>query len=113
MGDFIRRWCRRILQIHKIVSNKTSNYLSSKLPRNRWDLYRHSNNNSFHEILCKSNRYLNSFFPDGTKSWNIVISHFDKVPSFGILKNYITSLIRPQKKSLFNIHDPIGTRYLF
>ena len=28
-----RRWCRRILQIHKIVNNKTPFYLKNKLPR--------------------------------------------------------------------------------
>ena len=28
-----RRWCRRILQIHKIVNNKTPSYLKDKIPR--------------------------------------------------------------------------------
>ena len=30
-----RRWCRRILQIHKIVNNNTPSYLKHKLPRYR------------------------------------------------------------------------------
>ena len=34
-----RRWCRRILQIHKIVSNKMPSYLKNKLPRHRRPLY--------------------------------------------------------------------------
>ena len=45
-----RRWCRRILQIHKIVSNKTPSYLKDKLPQHRRQLYNHNNNNTFHEI---------------------------------------------------------------
>ena len=49
-----RRWCRRILQIHKIVSNKTPSYLKDKLPRHRRPLYSHNNNiNTFHEIRCR------------------------------------------------------------
>ena len=53
-----RRWCRRILQIHKIVSNKTPSYLKDKLPRNRRPLYSQNNNlNTFHEIRCRSSRY--------------------------------------------------------
>ena len=30
-----RRWCWRILQIHKIVSDKSPSYLKNKLPRLR------------------------------------------------------------------------------
>ena len=32
---FDRRWCRRILQIHKIINNKTPHYMKDKLPPNR------------------------------------------------------------------------------
>ena len=108
-----RRWCRRILQVYKIVNNKAPAYLKNKLPRLRRALYRHNNNNTFHEIRCKSSRYMNSFFPDGIHSWNIVIAHFPNIPSITILKGHIISLVRPDKKTIFNIHDPVGLRYLF
>ena len=96
-----RRWCKRILQIHKIVSNNTSSYLKDKLPRYRRPLYsqRNNNDNIFHEIRCRSSRYMNSFFPDAITSWNNVISHFDRIPSINILKNHIFSLIRPKGKT--------------
>ena len=67
---------------------------------------------TLHEIICKSNRYMNSFFPDATASWNIFIKHFDDVPSFAILKNHNT-FFRPITKTIFGIHDPVGLRYLF
>ena len=56
---------------------------------------------------------MNSFFPDGVNSWNIVITNFPNIPSICILKGHILSLIRPVKKSIFDIHDPLGLRYLF
>ena len=95
-----RRWCRRILQIHKIVSNKTPSYLKDKLPRYRRPLYSQNNNynNTFHEIKCRSSRYMNSFFPNAITAWNNVITHFDNIPSINILKDHILSLIRPKKK---------------
>ena len=108
-----RRWCRRILQIHKIVNNNTPFYLKNKLPRLRRPLYRQNNTTTFYEIRCKSSRYMNSIFPDGIKAWNNVIVHFPNIPSINILKSQILSLIRPEKKSIFNIHDPLGLRYLF
>ena len=109
-----RRWCRRIIQIHKIVSNNTPSYLKDKLPRHRQPLYsqRNNNDNIFHEIRCRSSRCMNSFFPDAITSWNNVISHFDRIPSINILKNHIFSLIRPKGKNIFGIHDPLGLRYL-
>ena len=42
-----RRWCRRILQVHKIVNNKTPFYLKNKLPRHRRPLYRQNNTTTF------------------------------------------------------------------
>ena len=56
-----RRWCRRILQIHKIKNNMTPSYLRDKLPPIRRPLYRLNNSNTFHEKNCKTSRYMNSF----------------------------------------------------
>ena len=83
-----RRWCRRILQIHKIVSNNMPSYLKDKLSRHRRLLYSQNNNNTFNEIKCRSSRYMRSFFPG-------VITLFNNIPSINSLKDHILSLIRP------------------
>jgi len=108
-----RRWFRRILHIHKIVSNKTPCYLKDKLPPYRRPLYRQNNSNKFYETRCRSQRFMSSFFPNATSSWNNVITHFDTIPSVDILRKHILSLIRPKEKNIFAIHDPLGLRYLF
>ena len=108
-----RRMCRSILQIHKIFNHKTSSYLNDKLPPNSRALFSGNTRNTFHEIICKSNRYTNSFFPDAITSWNIFIKHFDDVPSFDILKKHINTSFRLMNKSIFGIHDTVGLRYLF
>ena len=86
-----RRMCRRILQIHKICNNKTPSYLNDLLPPNSRALFSGNTRNTFREIICKSNRYTNSFFPDATSSWNIFIKHFDELPSFVILKKHLNT----------------------
>ena len=70
---------------------------------------------TFHAMMCRSNRYMNSFFPHAIASWNLFMEIFKykEVPSTGLLKRDIISLIRPESKSLFKIHDPVGLRYLF
>ena len=75
-----------------------------------------NNRTTFHAIRCKSYRYMNSFFPDAIASWNLFMKIFNYkvVPSLGILKNDIISLIRRESNSFFKIHDPTGRlRYLF
>ena len=107
-----RRWCRSILQLHKMLSNKTPSYLKDKLSRHRRPLYSRNKTNTFHVIRCRSSRYMNSFFSDAIISWNNIIIYFDIIPSINILKDHILSMIRPEKKTIFCIHDPLGLRYL-
>ena len=110
-----RRNYRHVLQIHKIINNNTISYLKDKLPANCKEMFSGIIRTSFRAIMCKSNRYKNSFFPDAVASWNVFMEIFNYkfVPSIGVLKNDIISLIRPNSKSVFNIHDPAGLRYLF
>ena len=58
---------------------------------------------------------MNSFFPDAIASWNLFMEIFNYkvIPSLSLLKHDIISLIRPESKNVFKIHDPTGLRYLF
>ena len=40
---------------------------------------------------------MSSFFPGAITSWNNVITHFNDILSFSVLKKHILSLIRPKK----------------
>ena len=66
----------------------------------------------FCEFRCHTSRYANSFFPDAVSTWNKIIGNFNLMPSIGKFKSHIISLIRPMAKSTYNIHDPIGLRFL-
>ena len=102
---------RRVFQLFKIVDRKTPNYLHEKLPENRRIII--DLPNVFRNIRCRTDRYSNSFFPDATSNWNKIITSFDNLPSLEVLKGHLVSLIRPEKKSVFNIHDPLHLRYIF
>ena len=89
-----RRMVRRILQIHKIVNNKTPSYLKDNLPPNRRPFLF----NVFREITFTTDRYRNSFFPSAIASWNIIISHFEDLPSFDSLKSLFYLFFDPRLK---------------
>ena len=104
-----RRTIRRILLMHKIMNNKTPSYLKNKLPASRRPFLV----NVFREFKCRTDRYMNSFFPNAIVSWNNIITHFEDFPSFDSLKKHILSLFRPKKRDIFGVHDPAGLRCLF
>ena len=74
-----RRMCKRVLQIHKIIDEKTPDYLRHKLPPNRNVVINLPN--VFHEIRCRTDRYRNSFFVNAVAHWNTIISSFPSLPS--------------------------------
>ena len=108
-----RRMSRRILQIHKIENNITPSYLKVKLPVHHGLHVGGNLPKTFLEYRWKTDRYKKSFFPDAITQWNIFITHFNDLPSFYTLKSHMMSLLRPSGRSIFNIHDPTGLRYLF
>ena len=71
-----RRNCRRVLQICKIMNKNTLSYLKEELPPNRRKMFSGKGRTTFHIIICKSNRYMNSFFPDAIVSWNVFMEIF-------------------------------------
>ena len=92
----------------------TSSYLKDKLPPNKRPyLFSPDISNTLREIRCRSSRFVNSFFPNGVASWNIIIKHFETMPLISKLKEHLLSLFRPNIKSTFNRYDPIGLRYIF
>ena len=87
-------------------------YLRNNLPRERIPLYCNTST-SYHEYMCNTNKYMNSFFPDVIKSWNNLGSEFHNSVSLNIFKNQLTKLIRPNAQSIFKLHDALGIKYLY
>mgnify|MGYP001355346680 CR=1 FL=1 len=106
-----RRMSRRLLMMYKIVNNQTPEYLTAKLlPVARAHF---ANPLYIQEYRCRTGRFMSSFFPDAARSWNIIMSHFETMPTFQAVKIHLVSLFRPNGKSIFKIHDPLGLRCLF
>ena len=108
-----RRWSRRLIQLYKISNHLTPDYLTNSLPSLRFGSSRNGNAKTYQELMCNTARYSNSFFPDTIKSWNNIGGEFTMTNSIAIFKKSINELIRPKPKTVYNIHDPIGLKYIF
>ena len=86
-------------------------YLQEKLPANR--LRPVNLPFVFRDVRCRTDKYSYSFFPNAISTWNRIITNFETMPTFGVFKSHLISLIRPNLKSTFDLHDPVNLRYLF
>ena len=108
-----RRWNRRIIQFFKIHNRLTPSFPYENLPSNRLLLYGRTNPYIYHNILCKTSRYKNSFFPDAIESRNNLCIDFHESASIAIFKKKISALIRPVTKTKYDIHYPEGLKFIF
>ncbi len=107
-----RRLSHRVIMLFKIVNRLIPYYLAEKLPPAR-NAFSDEPIVIFREFRTRTERFAKSFFPDAIKMWNTLMPHFQEMPTLLILKKHLLSLFRPNPKSIFNIHDPIGTKILF
>jgi len=108
-----RRWSRRLFHFYKIQNNLTPLYLKSVVPPVRNHLFGTRSENVLNEIKCNSNSYKNSFYPDSVNCWNKIGIDLRNCPNLMIFKRNILALIRPLSKSIFDIHDPLGIKWLY
>ena len=108
-----RRWSRRLIQLYKISNDMTPRYLKDNLPSQQKSCYRSKDPNKLQDFFCRTTRYMNSFFPDAVRSWNNIGVEFCSSNSLALFKKSILGLIRPNERSVFGIHDPIGLKFIF
>ena len=62
---------------------------------------------------CRNYRFQKSFYPDGINSWNNIGPEFREIPTLKLFKSAVLKIIRPSKKSLYNIHNSVGIKYIY
>ena len=99
-----RRWFRRLVQFFKIQNNITPEYLKSPVPSPRSQLFATRSGIELPHINAKRDYYKNSFYPNAITSWNNFDPTLRRTTSLSSFKLNILKILRPLKKSVFNIH---------
>ena len=60
----------------------------------------------------KHDYFKNSLLPSAITEWNKLDSYISNADSFKFFKECILSFIRPMPNSIYNIHNPLGVKYL-
>ena len=108
-----RRIYRRLSQFYKIMNGLTPEYLRIPIPKLHGHLFGDRYTNVLNTLFCRTDRFLNSFFPDSIHMWNDLGPELRGAESLSVFKQRLLKLYRPLKKSLFDIYDTFGIKYIF
>ena len=109
---YYRRLSHRLILLFKIINQLIPFYLAEKLPPVR-NPFSDNPIPIFHEFFPRTQRFAKSFFPDAIKTWNTLMPDFREMPTLDELKKHLLALFRPHQKSLYNVYDPIATKYIY
>ena len=109
----LRRFFRRLTQFYKIMNNLTPEYLKIPIPTQQCHLFGYRSSNALYPIMCRTDGYRKSFFPDSVCSWNEIGPELRGAESLSIFKKKLLQIIRPVKKSLYDVSNPNGIRWIF
>ena len=108
-----RRMFRRLIQFYKIMTGLTPEYLRTPIPSLHGHLFGDRFTNVIKTFFCRTDRFRNSFFPNSVSLWNDLGPELRGAESLSTFKQNILKIYRPMKKSLFDIFDPDGIKWIF
>ena len=106
-----RRWSRRLCVFFKIKTTKIPKYLYELIPTES-HIYNTRKTENVETYYCRTDLFKYSFFPYTIVEWNKLDINLRNVKSFQIFRNSLLKIARLMQNSIFNVHDPVGIKYL-
>ena len=106
-----RRWYRRLVSFYNINSGNSPDYLKSLIPENQYS-YNEARSILFKNFRTRSDYFKNSFFPYCVNEWNKLAQGLKNSQTVLKFKKGLLAFIRPKMNPVYNIHDPIGLKFL-
>ena len=106
-----RRWFRRLCVFFKNKATKIPKYLYELIPTES-HIYSTRNTENVETYYCRTDLFKYSFFPYTILEWNKLDINLRNVKSFQLFRNSLLKIGRPIQNSIFNVHDPVGIKYL-
>ena len=107
---------RRLCLFHKMFNIKSPKYLYHLIPHVTHSYAttnnKNKNNRNIPSFNCKTEYFINSFFPNVINELNKLDIKITNIISHNSFKNSLLSFIRPLHCDTFGIHNPIGLQLL-
>ena len=107
-----RRWYRRLIHFYKLKQSRLPSYLYNLIPPERELNYGLRRANIFDQPIERTNRYSNTYFQNCPKEWNRLDISVRSSQTISEFKKKLIQIVRPVKRSFFNVHDLYGVKLL-
>ena len=107
-----RRWYRKMSFLYKVLKSESPSYLFNTIPSSNNRQHQTRNSGNIPSFFAKHDYFKNSFFPSAITEWNKLDCYIRSADSFKVFKKRLLSFIRPMPNSIYNIHNPLGVKYL-
>ena len=98
--------------MYKVLKSESPSYLFSTIPNSNNRQHQTRNSGNIPSFFAKHDYFKNSFFPSAITEWNKLDCHIRNADSFKVFKKHLLRFIRPMPNSIYNIHNPLGVKYL-
>ena len=105
-----RRWCRKLCAIYKLLPTQCPKYLFNIIPSSERFYDTRKKHRPF--FNCRTDCFKYSFFPNSLSEWSQLAPEIQNSESIEVFKSKLLSFIRRSKRSIFNVNDPEGVKYL-
>ena len=106
-----RRWFRRLCVFFKMKNTQIPKYLYELIPSES-HIYSSRNSKNVETYYCRTHQFKYSFFPYPIIEWNKLDINLRNAKSILIFRNSLLKIGRSMENSIYNIHDPVGVKYL-
>ena len=100
-----------MLVCFKIKTKKIPKYLNELTPSES-HIYRTCNSENVETYYCRTDQFKYSFSPYSIIEWNKLDINLHNTKYFLIFRNSLLKIGRPVQNSIYNMHDPVGIKYL-
>ena len=107
-----RLWCRKMSFLYKVLKSESPSYLFNTIPNSNNRQHQTRNSGKIPSFFAKHDYFKNSFFLTAITEWNKLDCYIRNADSFKVLKKRLLSFIRSMPNSIYNIHNPLGVKYL-
>ena len=107
-----RRWYRRLCHFFTLKATQYPEYLYSQIPSQRHINYNLRNSSAYQERGSRTDRFLNTYFPNVIAEWNQLNKDTKISKSYTEFKRNLITTVRPNKNSTYDVYDIDGIKRL-
>ena len=98
--------------LYKTLRSESPSCLFNIIPNSNNRQHQARNSGNIPSFVAKHDYFKNSFFPSAITERNKLDCYNRSADSFKVFKKRVLSFIRPMPNSIYNIHNPLGVKYL-